>query len=98
MQSGRDTEELVESLPCILMACFIPGANFAGKIYCTDDEKGKVHIHTLGNESCFSVFVLMSWFKSALSAYLCTHLTIGNYATFAVLYFWLVRHSGLNKL
>lgn len=32
MQTGRDTEELVYSLPCILMACFIPWANFAGKI------------------------------------------------------------------
>lgn len=63
MQTGRDTEELLESLPCILMEYFIPWADFAGKIYCTDDEKGKLPIHILGAVSCFIVRVFMPWFK-----------------------------------
>lgn len=59
MQTGRDTEELLESLPCILMECFIPWADFAGKMYHTDDGKGKLPLHILGGVSYFRVCVLM---------------------------------------
>lgn len=54
-------KELLEPLPCILMASFIPQADFAENIPSTDYERRALYHHTPGGMSCLSVNSFMPW-------------------------------------
>lgn len=51
----------VRTLPCVLMAYFIPQADFTDNAPSTDCEIGTLYHHTLGNMSCFNVNSFMPW-------------------------------------
>lgn len=94
----------VRTLPCILMAYFIPQADFIDNPPSTYCEIGTLYHHTLGNMSCFNVNSFMPWvIMSHMPAF---SVLDANWARFPMLYFfflcvyvcctsWWVRSSGL---